>query len=227
MTETTDRTTAGAREVPSVRHAHETRRAWWVGMTASFIVHVLIFLLWRGVVPLPAEPLQGPRSPSLVTGGGALQATNARLPTVREIPPPARPVLAIETPEVEIRELQVSLPGPDLAPAPTPGRLPGVGGGEGEGDGGSGTGSGDFVSPMPRSVLPHWDPPSSVRGLEVTVRVHVDASGIPTGEVELDPPTPDRKFNEEIEDRVRRMEYRPASRNGAPVDGWAEITFIF
>jgi TonB family protein len=163
----------------------------------------------------------------MAAGGGALQATNAVLPATREIPPPPKPVVAIEIPRLEIRDMQASMPGPDLTPAVQIASFPGIGGGAGEGDGGDGAGSEDFVSPMPRSILPHWDPPKSVRGLEVTVRIHVDAFGKPTGEVYLDPPTPDRRFNREIEERVRRMEYRPASRNGSPVAGWAEITFIF
>jgi len=152
---------------------------------------------------------------------------NAVLSATREIPPPPKPVVAIETPQVEIRDIQASMPGPDLTPAVQVASFPGIGGGTGDGDGGEGSGSEDFVAPIPRSVLPYWDPPRSVRGLEVTVRIHVDAFGKPTGEVQLDPPTPDRRFNREIEDRVRRMEYRPGSRNGSPVAGWAEITFIF
>ncbi|MDH3732108.1 MAG: TonB family protein [Gemmatimonadota bacterium] len=225
--EKSDDSRRSARAVPSVRHAREARAAWWAGLAASLVVHVLIFVLWRGQIPFPIEQVEGARAATPVGGGGALQAMHASLPAVREIPPPARPVLAIETPDVEIRDVEVSLPGPDLAPAGPIGNLPGIGGGSGEGDGGDGSGEEDYVSPMPRSILPHWDPPNSVRGMEVTVRIHVDASGRPTGEVVLDPPTPDRGFNREIEERVRRMEYRPASRNGQPVDGWAEITFIF
>ena len=223
-------TTSGDGQVPrfaSERHAREDRVAWWSGMAVSLLFHILVFVLWRGAVPFTPEQVEGARPATPVGGGGALQATNAVLPAVREIPPPPRPVMAIENPVVEIVEVQASIPGPDLTPAVQVASLPGIGGGAGEGDGGEGTGSEDFVAPVPRSILPHWDPPSSVRGLEVTVRVHVDASGKPTGEVQLDPPTPDRRFNREIEDRVRRMEYRPASRNGQPVEGWAEITFIF
>jgi TonB family protein len=211
----------------SERHAREDRAAWWAGMVVSLIFHVLIFVLWRGDLPLLPEQTEGARPRSLAAGGGALQAVTAVLPAVREIPPPPKPVMAIETPEIEVRDVQASLPGLDLTPAAHVASFPGVGGGTGEGDGGDGDGSEDFVSPMPRSILPHWDPPNSVRGMEVTVRIHVDAEGKPTGEVQLEPPTPDRGFNREIEERVRRMEYRPASRNGLPVAGWAEITFIF
>ena len=214
-------------ESASVRHARTTRATWWAGMLASLAVHILVFILWRGSVPFSPGEQPGLRSPSPTPGGGAMQATNARLPASRTIPPPPEPVVAVDAPEIEITALEVSLPGPDLNPVGPGAPFPGLDGGIGRGDGGDGTGEDDFVSPMPRSVLPYWDPPSSVRGLEVTVRIHVDALGHPTGEVQLDPPTPDRRFNREIEKRVRQMEYRPALRNGNPVPGWAEITFIF
>ena len=223
----TEATRTHQRRTPSERHARQDRAAWWTGLAVSLLLHVLVFLAIGGRVPLPIDGVRGARAAAPVGGGGALEATNARLPSLRDIPPPARPVLAIETPRVEVRDVAVSLPGPDLAPVGPVGALPGIGGGAGEGEGGDGSGEEDFISPMPRSVLPHWDPPTAVKGMEVTVRIHVDASGRPTGEVILDPPTPDRGFNREIEERVRRMEYRPASRNGRPVEGWAEITFIF
>lgn len=196
-------------------------------MAVSAILHLLVFVLWRGAISLPLNETPGSRSPDPAPGGGALQAMNVRLPSAVKIPPPPEPVVAIEAPEIEVRNIEVSLPGPDVTLVAQVAPFPGIVGGEGEGEGGEGFAEDDFISPMPRSIVPHWNPPSSVRGMEVTVRVHVDAHGHPTGEVTLDPPTPDRKFNREIEDRMRRMEYRPASRNGRPVAGWAEITFIF
>lgn len=215
------------RESAVARHDRRARRAWWGGMTASLALHILAFFLWRGASPLPVTEVAGHRNDASPRGGG-LRAVVARLPAAREIPPPPRPVLAVDVPEVEVTEVSASIAGPELSPVPVA-SLPGVGGGRGtgEGDGGSGDGEDDYVSPVPRSVLPHWDPPRSVRGLEVTVRVLVDERGHATGEVVLDPPTPDRRFNREIADRVRRMEYRPAQRGGRPVPGWAEITFIF
>lgn len=63
--------------------------------------------------------------------------------------------------------------------------------------------------------------------MRVTVHVHVDAKGRPSGEVRLDPPTPDSAFNRRLVDKIRRMEYEPARRNGEPVAGWAQITFVF
>ena len=158
-------------------------------------------------------------------GGGGLQSVRVSVPRRIEIPPPPRPVLAPDAPEIEVRETAPEISAdllPVGIPAPPAGRGAAVGPGEGEGGGG---GDG-YVSPMPRSVVPHWDPPGSVRCMEVTVRVFVDATGRPSL-VELDPPTSDEGFNRDIMRQVRAWEYRPARRDGTAVEGWAEITFIF
>jgi len=217
----------GGGEAASVRHARRHRVAWRVGMLVSVALHALAFLLWRGAAPVPVDPAPDRSVAAPAAGGGALRALAVRVPATREIPPPPRPVLAVEVPEVEVRDFEAPMTGPVLAPVSQVALVPGREGGARGGPGGSGGGEDAFVPPMPRSVIPHWDPPESVRGLEVTVRVHVDADGRPTGDVELVPPTPDRGFNREIIDRVHDMEYHPASRNGRPVPGWAEITFIF
>lgn len=218
----------GSFDAPSVRHARRHRVAWRVGILISVGLHALAFLLWRGAAPLPVEPSPGDSVARPAAGGGALRALAVRMPAARDIPPPPRPALAVDVPEVEVRDFEAPVSGPVLAPVSPVALVPGSeGGARGGPGGGAGDGDDAFVPPMPRSVIPHWDPPESVRGLEVTVRVHVDADGHPTGDVELVPPTPDRGFNREIIERVHDMEYRPASRNGRPVSGWAEITFIF
>jgi TonB family protein len=148
-------------------------------------------------------------------------------PAQVEIPPPPAPRLAVEAPAVEFDEPRARLEGLALQPVATAGAMPGLGGGAGSATG-EGAGSGeDYASPVPRSIVPHWDPPESVRGMEITVRVLVDERGRPIGKVELDPPTPHAGFNRQIVERIRRMEYHPARRNGRPVEAWAEITFVF
>ncbi len=211
----------------SIRTSRRERSLWASALLLSVALHALAFLLWRGAAPL-GDPLMAhlPGSHPRM-GGGAAPAVLLASPRQARIPPPPAPVLAIEAPEVEPDEPASPSSGPDLRPAAAL-ALPGIGGGTGPGAAGRGSGEGsDYVSPVPRSVLPYWDPPPSVRGLEVTVRIFVDETGRPTGMVELDPPTPDGRFNKEIITRVRRMEYHPARRNGAPVPGWAEITFVF
>lgn len=217
---------AGRRHtVASVRHAREDRKAWWGGMAASAVLHSLILLLWVGEAPeLEGASRGGPnREPAV--GGGGLRSVQVSMPERTEITPPPKPVVAVDVPEVELREVEVAQIGGDLLPVGRPSPLPGLGGGPGQGTGGDGSGDG-YTSPVPRSVVPHWDPPGSVRGLEVTVRVFVDATGRPSL-VELDPPTPDDGFNREIMRQARAWDYRPAQRHGVAVEGWAEITFIF
>ncbi|MDX1577598.1 MAG: energy transducer TonB [Gemmatimonadota bacterium] len=212
---------------PSVRHARQDRTAWWGGLLLSVILHALAFFLFRGDAIRAEEPPAGERPAAVVAGGGALRSVRVRLPERREIPPPPEPIPSIDVPEVEVRDLEVEVVGSDELPVAHAAALPGLGGGPGRGDGGdAGTGN-DYLAPVPRSILPHWDPPQAVRGMEVTVRVFVDEGGRPSGLVELHPPTPDESFNREIRERIRGMEYRPALRSGVPVAGWAEITFIF
>lgn len=195
-------------------------------MLASAVLHAL--LLFALVRPAPEfERAARPGvDPDLPAGGGGMQALRVSMPRRIEIPPPPRPVLAVDMPDIEVREAEIDVSS-ELLPVGAPAPSAGSGAGTGLGDDGASGGEGDgYVSPSPRSVVPHWDPPGSVRGMEVTVRVFVDATGRP-GLVELDPPTPDEDFNRDIMRQVRAWEYRPALRHGNPVDGWAEITFIF
>ena len=195
-------------------------------MLVSALLHA--FLLFALVRPAPElERAARPGvDPDLPAGGGGLRALRVSMPRRIEIPPPPRPVLAVDMPDIQVRDAAIEVSS-ELLPVGAPAPSAGSGAGIGPGDEGAGGGEGDgYVSPVPRSVVPHWDPPGSVRGMEVTVRVFVDATGRP-GLVELDPPTPDEDFNRDIMRQVREWEYRPALRDGTPVDGWAEITFIF
>ncbi len=195
-------------------------------MLASALLHAFLLFAWMRPAPELERAARPGVDPDLPAGGGGMQALRVSMPRRIEILPPPRPVLAVDMPDIEVREAEMVVSSellPVGAPAPSPGRGAGIG----PGDEGAGGGEGDgYVSPVPRSVVPHWDPPGSVRGMEVTVRVFVDATGRP-GLVELDPPTPDEDFNRDIMRQVREWEYRPALRDGNPVDGWAEITFIF
>ena len=187
---------------------------------------IAYLLAWARPAPEFEPAVRPGADPDLPAGGGGLQAIRVSVPRRIEIPPPPRPVLAVEMPEIEMRETEVEISS-ELLPVGTPAPAIGRGQGVGSGDEGAGGGEGDgHVSPVPRSVVPSWDPPGSVRGMEVTVRVFVDATGRPSL-VELDPPTPDEDFNRDIRRQVRAWEYRPALRNGTPVEGWAEIVFIF
>ena len=199
-------------------------------MLVSVAFHLFLFLIWR-TVPMLSEP--GTRSAvdsnsPWKPGGGALWATNVALPRQVEIPPPPRPQLDPDAPIIERLEMESAGPALVLTPALAGSAGSGTGvTGSGKGDG-EGTGGGAGLVPaVPRSLVPQWDPPDEVRGLRVTIRVEVDKRGRATGQVELIPPTPNEKFNRQLMDKARRMQYYPARLEGRPVTGWAEITFVF
>ncbi len=216
----------GRFNAPLVKAGRQERRVWWGGLLASVALHLLVLLLWRSSVP-PGDYESPTADDQAPAGGGGLQAVHVREERSVEIRTPPRPILVADIPVPEVFELDVGglIGGPAPIGAPLP--SPGVGSGEGTGSGsGTGAGTEDYTPPVPLYVVPQWEAPDRVRGLEVTVRVFVDAEG-GIGIVELDPPTPDNGFNREIVRQVRRWEYRPARREGASVEGWAEITFIF
>ncbi len=194
-------------------------------MLASALLHAFVLFGPAGRVPEFERLAASGSNPDLRVGGGGMVSVRVSQPRRIEVPPPPRPVLALDAPEIELREAVPQLSA-DLLPVGIPAPSAGRGGAEGSGEGEGGGGTDGYVAPVPRSVVPHWDPPGSVRGMEVTVRVFVDATGRPSF-VELDPPTPDEDFNRDIVRQVRAWEYRPAQRDGTAVDGWAEITFIF
>ncbi|MFB6368305.1 MAG: energy transducer TonB, partial [Gemmatimonadota bacterium] len=103
------------------------------------------------------------------------------------------------------------------------------GGGSAAGEEGSGSPGepGRISPPVPRSLLPRWDPPPSVRGTRVTVHVEVGRDGRPTGRVRLEPPTGNESFDRRLREALTSIRYRPARRAGEPVVAWAEITFVF
>lgn len=213
--------------------------AWWGGLLVSGLVHALLFALW-------------PEATIVLEGAGARDAVRAfdRPDPIRllRLAIPADEMAPVEgtvrTEEaardvsarpqgprgrnVAVRQVPASGAALDLARAsPLPARrglaLPGR-------RGASGSSTADeeqFVRPVARFILPNWRAPRSLHGLVVTARVHVDASGDPTGPVELVPPTRHRELDRRIADRVGLLEYQPARRNGEPVAAWAEITFVF
>lgn len=202
------------------------RRCLAVGLLVSVALHVALVLGWRAG-PGPGITGSGAEAPSASPPDrwrtGAVQAVAMQAPSREvEVPPAPDPVDAA-SPEVSAPRVAESAELASVELAPRSAGEPGGGreGAEAQPGGGSGR------PPVPRSVLPEWDPPDDVRGTEVVVRVHVDSAGRPTGPVELDPDTPDEAFNRRLRDKVLAMEFSPARSGGRPVAGWAELTFVF
>lgn len=216
------------RSMPLDEGRRRFRRPLAWGLLLSVGLHALLALAWRapagsGILPQRGEPVRPAASRARLDD--AVRVVEVRVPAERppvEVPPPPAPVEAA-TPEVsaprlasEAGVLRAELSRRAHARPGPPGR------------GGAGAGSGEVGSPpVPRSVLPEWDPPASVRGREVLVRVHVDSAGRPTGAVELVPPTPSEDFNRRLRRKVAEMTFSPARRGGRAVAGWAELTFVF
>lgn len=205
--------------VPRRRERVPYRRALGWGLLASAALHVLLLLGWRTGAPgAPREGrAEGPERPRAVRS--ALRVHSVRARERVAIPPPPAPVPATAEPDVAApRASSLSLAAAELEPRSY--RRPGRGDGSGDEDAA-------LTPPVPRSVSPEWSPPPEVRGREVTIRVHVDASGVPTGPVELRPPTPSQEFNRRLIRSAREMRFTPARRDGRPVAAWAELTYRF
>lgn len=203
------------------------RRALASGLLVSVLLHVALALAWRTPVLAPPGSSADVRSPEpRPRAGRALRALAVREEERTEIPPPPAPLQPAAEPEVHLpRTAESTLPAGELEPRES---QPGRSGGGDERSGVGEEGGPRVRPPVPRSVLPEWDAPESVRGNSVTVRVHVDSAGSPTGPVELVPPTSSEDFNRRLVRKVREMRFSPArDPRGRAVAAWAELTFTF
>ncbi|UCG75088.1 MAG: hypothetical protein JSV95_10110 [Gemmatimonadota bacterium] len=211
--------------LPSERWDRQQRRVLGWSLLASVALHGILFVAWT---EHSSGRVGGPAPPRVVVapafGEGALQAVALASPRSLEVPPPPVVTEVTDQPVVELPELSGSFSVTLGAPESAGGQASGSGSSPGRGLGGPGSRT---SSPVPRSLVPEWDPPGEVRGMRITARVRVNAEGEPIGEVELVPPTPDPSFNRRLAEKVMQMRYIPARRDGEPVEAWAEITFVF
>lgn len=203
-------------------------------LAVSVVLHAAVLLLWRGepVPPPGSGPAAEPASASAPRPESAMRVVEVRTAD-RAGAERGRPTVA-RLPEAESRSVtepaRPRAPGLALEPVPAPapaGPSLAVGAASG-GDGAGRAGEPGRISPpVPRTLLPQWDPPASVRGTRVTAHVEVDRDGRPTGEVRLEPPTESGDFNRRLREVLTSLRFRPARRAGEPVVAWAEITFVF
>lgn len=205
----------------------QERKIWRTGLLLSALVHLVVFVGWRGTV-IPASPFsaRGPRAGDFRAAGGSMEAMNLSIPASRPIIRPPRP-LAVEV-EVEPVVIEAD-PLPD--PASVLGAAPGRGTGTGTGDAsGSGPGRGDggnadegrfrLVPPTPRGMI---IPPANdaLRGTTVEVWVFVDERGrVVPDSTRLNPPTRDRGFNQRLIREASEWVFRPAQQAGKAVASW-------
>lgn len=211
--------------IPAIPRRRGDPIPWAAGLLASVAIHVLLVLAWRVGSPTAAvSPTEARRTAIRVPSPVPVIVAAASNPAPRPRVP--RPVQAAAE-DVHRADLsKVAVP---------PSRMPeitGTGSGAGERPESPTPREGDLVGgrdrpPIPVAILPDWRPPPRAVGHEMTLRVFVTAEGRPTGLVEIVTGTPDHGFNRRVADRVRRLAYRPALRDGTAAAGWAEISFVF
>lgn len=230
------RNNSGAVDSPSRRNSARQRTALWTGLAISAAFHALLLFGWRAPsTEGPGSLAAGPRAGDYraAEGGGEMIALAIAAPRPIEVPAPPQTRPQMRDPELRVIEpertvITASLSGPSGG-TPAEGRSgPGLPGVDGAGDGGSDRAGRDRRSPpTPRSITPRWDPPQELRGHRVTLRVHVDALGEPTGAIEIEPRIADSGFEKQLRKDVLAMDFLPARRDGRPVADWAELTLTF
>ena len=199
------------------------RWVWRCALAGSVLVHLLVLLLGGGrSIPLSPGIPAGPDVGDNSAASGSLQAMNLVIPPPRPIERPFVPI-PVEI-DIELVEFDMDQAFDDVALL---GELPGLGEvgtetGDGAGNGGTdGQGSGQNPMPVPRMMIPVVDAPKGLKNLDLTVWVFVNELGeVVADSTWLQPPSPDRRFNERLVSEAADWSFRPAIRNGIPVAAW-------
>lgn len=202
-------------------------KAWKRAMWISLALHALVFLLWRNT-PIPASPFAaaGPRAGDNRAAAGGMQALNVQAQPLVPITPPPVPLPTLQDVEPVEFDPQPQLDAGALLGASS-GNLagPGLENGQGRGDGGTAE-EGNFrmVPPSPRGMIL---PPAArdLKGRQVEVWVFVDVTGrVVADSTRLNPPTPNRSFNERLIREAAQWVFRPATQGGQAVAAWFPYT---
>ncbi len=212
------------------------RPVWRAGFLASLVVHALVWVFF------PAGEVL------LVVAAGANQGDFAASRGISELlqltsaPPEAAIPLVPDIVVVEFEpEVFTPVPVPDIDLTLPVIETPGFGSTfgvdaqdlglaglvDGLGLGAAGTapiGTTGRTPPSPRGMIM---PPANrdLRGREVEVWVFVDEAGrVVPDSTRLVPPTPDRGFNEQLQQDAAQWVFEPARENGQPVAAWFPYT---
>jgi hypothetical protein len=201
------------------------RREKWVWRSAlggSVIVHLLVLLLGgRSTLLFPGIPA-GPDAGDDRAAAGGLQAVNMVIPPPRPIERPFIPIpVEIDIELVEFDMDQAFDESAFIGELPGPGEV-GTETGDGAGNGGTdGEGSGHNPMPVPRMIIPVVETPRGLRDFDLTVWVFVNELGeVVSDSTWLQPPSPDRRYNERLVSEAADWSFRPARKNGVPVAAW-------
>jgi hypothetical protein len=216
------------------------RRVWRLAILISAGLHVLLFLLWPGTgIPTSPYAAAGPRAADDRAAEGMMQAVALQSAPPDAIQPPPVPTLDVvdlpepvdvepdALPEVDLSEPELPEPGRGATTGTDPddAERTGLPASAGAGDAGT-TEEGLFrvVPPSPRGMI---IPPTNrnLRGSQVQVWVFVNEAGrVVSDSTRLDPPTSDRRFNEQIKAEAARWVFEPARQEGKPVAAWFPYT---
>lgn len=212
------------------------RRIWQQGFGISVALHILLFLIFStGGGPVSPFSAAGPDNRDDQAAEGALEVVQMRAAPPQEIIPP---------PEIDIVDLFVEVEEPDLAPdldidVPQPDVPdPGVGDSDGDDPADDGrdvglpeaTGAGDggqseegltrVTPPTPRGlIIPPTD--DDLRGREIEVWVFVNELGrVEADSTRLEPPTANRRYNQQLIREANQWIFNPARRAGEAVAAW-------
>ncbi len=201
----------------------QERSTWRNGLSASVLLHLIIFLGWNGSV-IPDSPFAaaGPRSGDNRAASGSMQALNIRTPPSRTIIQPPTPLaVSVDVKTVEWEDDVEYDPASVLGEKPGLDEGPGLEDGTGQGDGGNADEGFYRLQPAtPRGMI---IPPTnrSLRGTEVQVWVFVDERGrVVADSTRLDPPTRDRGFNRRLISEAAEWVFLPAEQEGKSVASW-------
>lgn len=199
------------------------RRIWRTALLVSVLLHLLVFVGWRGNV-IPPSPFSaaGPRAGDDRAAPGGMQAMNIQAPETRRIPRPPVPIIAkidvepvkfVDSIPVDAAALLGADPGAALAA--------GLPGGTGRGGGGTATeGRYRLDPPSPRGMI---IPPANkkLKGTTVEVWVFVNRQGnVVPDSTRLNPPTSDGDFNKRLISEAAEWVFRPAHKDGKAVASW-------
>jgi hypothetical protein len=242
------------RHVPlAVSLGRQTRQGGlFRGLGLSAAVHLLLIGLavwgtYHRLAESEGDPGDGSNRRPGGGGGGRVFTVLALPPALPSAPPPPAltvpSLVALTVPmeqppeavpeQVTAEQLARLAQATGVGTGGGPGSGTGSGGGAGSGagpgvgaDSGAGGGRGAYFEPQLHGmILPPADKPSSVRGLRATARFEISATG-EILRVTLEPTLPDRRYQSEFLDRLRRCTFTPASSpDGRPIPGVFVIRF--
>ncbi len=200
----------------------QERKIWRIALLVSALLHLLVFVGWRGRV-IPPSPFSaaGPRAGDDRAAPGGMQAMNLQAQASVVVPRPPMPIIA----KVDVKPVDFDSIPMDAASVlgADPGDLLAAGLPGGTGRGGGGTAAEGRYKLDPATPKGMIIPPANkkLKGTTVQVWVYVDKQGnVVADSTRLDPPTSDGDFNKRLIREAAEWVFTPAHKGGEAVGSW-------